>query len=62
MASRNVQELLEINTDYAKTAFDTYVGRFTKLGDMASSTAKDAFEPISGRFNAFIEAVQTNRA
>jgi len=62
MGSRSVQEFMEINTDYAKTAFDTYVGRFTKLGDMASATAKDAFEPISGRFNAFIEAVQSYRA
>lgn len=61
MGSRSVQEFMEINTDYAKTAFDTYVGRFTKLGDMASSTAKDAFEPISGRLNAFMEAVQTYR-
>ena len=61
MGSRSVQEFLEINTDYAKTAFDTYVGRFTKLGDMASSTAKDAFEPISGRLNAFMEAVQSYR-
>jgi len=62
MGSRSVQEFLEVNTDYAKTAFDTYVGRFTKLGDMASTTAKDAFEPLSGRFNAFIEAVQSYRA
>ena len=62
MSSRSVQEFLEINTDYAKTAFDSYVGRFTKLGDMASSTAKDTFEPLSGRFNAFIEAVQTGRS
>ena len=59
MGSRSVQEFMEINTDYAKTAFDTYVGRFTKLGDMASTTAKDTFEPLSGRFNALIEAVQT---
>jgi len=61
MGSRSVQEFMEINTDYAKTAFDTYVGRFTKLGDMASTTAKDAIEPLSGRFNAFIEAVQSYR-
>jgi len=61
MGSRSVQEFMEINTDYAKTAFDSYVGRFTKLGDMASTTAKDAFEPLSGRFNALIEAVQTHR-
>ncbi len=61
MGSRSVQEFMEINTDYAKTAFDTYVGRFTKLGDMASATAKDTIEPLSGRLNAFMETMQTYR-
>ena len=61
MGSRSVQEFMEINTDYAKTAFDTYVGRFTKLGDMASATAKDAIEPLSGRMNAFMETMQSYR-
>ena len=62
MSSRSVQEFMEINTDYAKTAFDSYIGRFTKLGDMATTTAKDTFEPLSGRFNALIEIVQNGRA
>ena len=62
MGSRSVQEFMEINTDYAKTAFDTYVGRFTKLGDMASATAKDAIEPLSGRLNAFMETMHSYRA
>jgi len=62
MASRSAQEFLEIQTDYAKTAFDTYIGRFTKLGDMATTTTKDAIEPLSGRFNALIDIVQSNRA
>jgi len=62
MSSRSVQEFMEVNTDYAKTAFDTYVGKVTKLSDMASTTAKDTFEPLSGRLNALMEIVQAGRA
>jgi phasin family protein len=62
MASKNMQEFIEINTDFAKTAFDSYVGRFTKIGDMATATAKDTLEPLNSRFNAFVEIVQANRA
>jgi phasin family protein len=61
MGSRSVQEFIEINTDFAKSAFDTYVGRVTKLGDMATTTAKDTFEPINNRVSALIEVVQTGR-
>jgi phasin family protein len=61
MGSRSVQEFIEINTVFAKSAFDTYVGRVTKLGEMATSTAKDTFEPINGRMSALIEIVQAGR-
>lgn len=60
-SSRSVQEFIEINTDFAKTAFDTYVGRVTRLGDLATTTAKDAFEPINHQVSAFIDAVQTRQ-
>lgn len=61
MGTRSVQEFIEINTDFAKSAFDTYVGRVTKLGDLATSTAKDTFEPINNRVSALIEIVQTGQ-
>jgi len=59
--SRSVQELIEINTEFYKSAFDTYVGRVTKLGDLATTTAKDAFEPINNQVSALIDIVQTSR-
>ena len=62
MGSRSVQEFMEINTGFAKSAFDAYVGRVTKLGDLATATAKDAFEPLNGRMTALIEIVQAGRA
>jgi phasin family protein len=61
LGSRSVQEFVEINSDYAKSAFDSYVGRVNKLGDMATTAAKDTFEPLNTRFNAFVEIVQSSR-
>ncbi len=57
MGSRSVQEFIEIHTDFAKSAFDAYVGRATKLGEMATTTAKDTFAPINSQVSAFIEIV-----
>lgn len=58
LSARSVQELIELNTDYSKTAFDQYVGQVTKFSDMIASTAKQAVNPINSRFNAFVQMVQ----
>jgi phasin family protein len=62
MTTRSVQEFMEINSDFAKSAFESYVGRVTKFGDMATTAAKDTFEPLNSRFAAFMEIVQNGRA
>ena len=61
MASRSMQEIIEINTDFAKSAFDSYVGQMTKLGDLVSSAAKETFEPLNTQVSAFVEKVQSAR-
>lgn len=61
MTSKSVQELMEIQTDYAKSAFDAVVGQFTKMGDMMTSMAKEAVEPLNGRTAALMEMIQSQR-
>lgn len=58
MTAKTVQEWFELQSGFTKTAFDTYMGQMTKMSDMFANTAREAIEPINGRFNAFVEMVQ----
>ena len=62
MASRSIQEVIEVNTDFAKSAFDSYVGQMTKFSDMMSVAAKETFEPINSQVTTIVEKVQSVRS
>ena len=62
MAAKSVHEALELQTDFAKSAFDGYVGQMTKLGELFVSTTKDTMEPLQSRVQAWVEVVQSARA
>jgi len=62
MATKSVHEAFELQADFAKTAFETYVSQMTKFGEIFVSTTKDSFAPIQGRVQAWVETVQTARA
>ncbi|MEO0999542.1 MAG: phasin family protein [Pseudomonadota bacterium] len=49
-AAKNVNELLEKQSAYAKTAMEEMVAQMTKMNEMAMAASKDAMEPISARF------------
>jgi phasin family protein len=61
LGAKTVQEAWEVQSDYTKTAMDAYVSQFTKLNDMAVSTAKTAAEPVNARIHAFAEMVKDVR-
>ncbi|MEL7028548.1 MAG: TIGR01841 family phasin [Pseudomonadota bacterium] len=61
MTSRSLQELIEVNTDYTKSAFDAYMGQLNKFSDMMVAAAKDTTEPLNDRFSAMVEMVQSYR-
>jgi phasin family protein len=62
LGSKSVHEAFELQSDFAKTAFDTYVGQVTKFSEIFASTAKDALEPLQGRVQAWVDVVQSKRA
>ena len=39
---------VEIQSDYVKTAFEGYVAQVTKMGELFSAIAKDAYKPFEG--------------
>jgi len=62
LGSKSAHEVFELQTDFAKSAFEAYVGQITKLGEIFTSSAKETLEPIQGRVQAWVEVVQSSRA
>lgn len=55
MAAKTVNEIIEIQTDYARTSFDTLVVEGGKFSEMSVKVATDAFEPVQAHMNATVE-------
>jgi phasin family protein len=62
LSAKSVHEAIEIQTDFTRSVFDTYVGQINRLNEIVLSTTKDAFEPIQGRIQAWADVVQATRA
>lgn len=59
--ARSVTELFEKNTAFAKASFEGFVAQATKMNEMYSVAAREAFAPINARFTAAAEMVRTSR-
>ena len=57
-SAKSVTEFFEKQTAFAKTSFDAYVAEATKLNEIYSAAAKEAFEPLNARFTAASEMVK----
>jgi phasin family protein len=60
-AARSVQELVELQTSWAKSAAETYLAEVTKLTDVFTASVKDSFKPINERVTASVEKFQAAR-
>jgi phasin family protein len=61
LGSKSVHEAFELQTDFAKSAFESYVGELTKFGELFTATAKNSFAPLQGRYQAWVDVVQSVR-
>ena len=59
--AKSVQEVVELQTAYAKSAFEAYIAEMTKASETVSASVKQSFQPINERVTAFVEKVQTVR-
>jgi phasin family protein len=59
-AAKSVHEAIEVQTGFAKTAFENYVTELGKFNRLWTATAKDTFAPLEGRAQAWVSLVQTN--
>lgn len=62
MASKSAHEAFELQTEFAKSAFEAYVSELTKLSELLTATSKETLAPIQGRVQAWVDVVQNARA
>ena len=50
IGAKSVEQAVEIQSQFAKKAYDTYVAEVSKLGEMYVGLAKDAYKPVEVAF------------
>lgn len=58
-SARSVQELIELQTSWAKSAAETYLSEVSKMTDVFTASVKDSFKPINERVTATVEKLQS---
>lgn len=46
--SKSMEKAIEVQTEYAKSAYEAFVAQATKMGELYTSIAKDAYKPFEG--------------
>jgi hypothetical protein len=46
VSSRSIEQVVEIQTNFAKRAYDEYMHQLTKIGGMYAELAKEAYRPM----------------
>ena len=59
--ARSVQELIELQTSYTKSAMEVYMAEMTKMTETLTASVKDSFKPLSERVTASVEKFQAAR-
>lgn len=60
-SAKSVQEAVELQTAYAKSAMETMMAQMTKMSEMAASSVKDSMTPLNSRMTAMVEKMQAAR-
>jgi phasin family protein len=59
--AKSLQEAVELQTAFAKSAFETYVAEVNKMGETVAASMKESLSPINERVTALVERVQAAR-
>ncbi len=59
--ARSMQEVVELQTTFAKSAMEAYIAEMNKAAELLSSAVKESFRPLSERASAMAEAIQSQR-
>jgi phasin family protein len=56
--AKSIQEVVELQTAFAKSAFEAYIAEVTKASATMTAALKDSFMPINERVTALVEKIQ----
>lgn len=59
--ARSVQEVVELQTTYAKSAMEAYIAQMNKAAEIMSGVVKESFRPLNERATALMETMQSAR-
>ena len=59
--AKSVQEVVELQTTFAKSALETYMAEFAKMSDTVSASVKESMKPLNERVTATVEKFQAVR-
>jgi hypothetical protein len=48
LGAKTVEKAIEIQTDYAKQSYDSFVAEATKIGELFADMAKESYKPFEG--------------
>ena len=60
-AAKSVQEVVEIQTNWAKSSLETYLTELNRWSDTVSASVKDTLKPLNERMTATVERLQASR-
>jgi phasin family protein len=60
-AAKSIQEAVELQTGFAKTAFETIVAEVNEMSETVSASVKETMSPLNERVTAFVERIQAPR-
>jgi hypothetical protein len=46
VGAKSIESVIEIQSQYAKKAYDTWAAEASKLGEMYAAVARDAYKPV----------------
>lgn len=59
-SARSVQEAIELQTSFAKSAFEAYIAEVTHMSEAVAASMKETVAPINERVTALVERVQSS--
>jgi hypothetical protein len=51
IGAKSVEQAIEIQSQYAKKAYETHIAEMSKLGEMCVAIARDAYKPVNQVFS-----------
>ena len=50
LGAKSIEKAVEVQSDYAKSAYEGFVAEATKLGELYSDLAREAYKPFESHF------------